>query len=805
MKIFVDVTNLLSVSFLTGIQRVVIEVLSRLANDHRFEIVPFSYSFSENKFRKCGTDFITRRLMKGKSASNDPEGEVLSLDEICTGTILFDIDSVWNSTYRRSALYPVIKANGARIVVYVYDIIPITYPQFSHENIVVKFEHYIGATLKFADRIIVSTQHTIDEIARLCSELGVPEVPGSVSWLGADFRPNAIYNGKVANVAMKAAESGKFALMVGTVEPRKNHATVIDAFDDSLFAQGYNLIIAGRIGWNSSELEIRIKTHRLLGKKLFFLEGMNDASIDYLYHQATCVVFATFEEGFGLPIIEAFHRGTPVIASDIPVLREVGKDCCVYFDPRSPKDIADKFLELAENNDRYEQIKSSISSYKHVTWDEVSASIGDTLYSTESEFPYPQATNIRQIVYLTARADDLLATLPFVEHFMPFIDELVLCCPDGMEAEVRQKYHGRLKMTILTDSTLLAGDKLPKDHAMRNFFLRCRALRRDELDPVFIMSDDDYRPIVQIKPSDFYEDGTYKAYYCYQLEDWRGEESSPSSFDRSMYRTRVFLSGNGLPTRMYDSHMPQVIDRRVFCEMLDRFNGIECQGLSDWSTYFNFLTFRYASRIRQVPCATLTWPGRPNMWEMQVEPDRFLFENFYAESYDKDGIFAGMTPDFHEGIENDAPEKVSRFLNEVAAADRARTMFQAYRENYEAQYGAYPCFDIAIDGDSCRIDLPMYLALCENDVTRIRFSLHAENPSKDSFEIGYLIRDIGDERERDFRRKAFGIERDDFNILVRTGSGSLWKNIEISVTYNGKTFSRYTRLKIMSKPTIRPI
>ena len=799
MKVFVEVTNLLSISFLTGIQRVVIEVISRLANDPRLQIVPIAYSFATNKFQKFEMATLSEIVAHGRGDADVCDGVDLPLDEIGPGTVFFDIDSAWNAPYRRSALYPAIKANGAKIAVYVYDIIPVTYPQYCHGNTIVKFGHYIGATLGYADRIIVSTQHTLDEIADLCAELGIPEVPGSVSWLGADFKAKATGKGEIAKVAEKAAAAGKFALMVGTVEPRKNHAAVIDAFESSLFDKGYNLVIVGRIGWNSEEIEKRIRTHRLLGKQLFFLEKMNDATVDFLYRQATCVAFATFEEGFGLPIIEAFQRGTPVIASDIPVLREVGGDCCTYFDPKSPESIAAKFLELASNDAVREEKKSAIASYKHVTWDEVAASVGDALGGMETEFPYPPVEKVKQIVYLTARADDLLATLPFIEHFMPFIEEMVLCCPDAMEAEVRQKYHGRLKAKFLTDSMLLAGDKLPHDHAMRNFFLRCRILRREEIDPVFIMSDDDYRPIVQISPADFYEGGAYKGYFCYELKDWRGDERRPSSFDECMFRTRDFLARNGLPSKMYESHMPQVIDRRVFCEMLDRFDGIESVGLSEWSTYFNYLAFRYPSRARNLPCATLTWPGRPNMWQMQVEPPRYLFENFYAESYEENGLFAGMDPAFHEGIENDSPLKVACFTREIAEDKVAHAMFNAYRDNYEATHGEPPRFEITFDGGTCQIEMPEYLALCERECSRIPFIIHAVDPAKKTFEIGYSVRLIGDEAERYLRYATVDVTRSDFNLLVRPGERATWRSLEVAVKYNGESYSKFTKLRVMAK------
>ena len=77
-----------------------------------------------------------------------------------------------------------------------------------------------------------------------------------------------------------------------------------------------------------------------------FFNGVSDDDYSRLVAEATALVTASFEEGFGIPIIESLAIGTPVACSDIPVFREVGGDAAVYFDPRDPKDIANAILSL---------------------------------------------------------------------------------------------------------------------------------------------------------------------------------------------------------------------------------------------------------------------------------------------------------------------------------------------------------------------------------------------------------------------------------------------------------------------------
>jgi glycosyltransferase involved in cell wall biosynthesis len=131
-------------------------------------------------------------------------------------------------------------------------------------------------------------------------------------------------------------------LMVGTVEPRKGHALVLDAFE-RLWAEGSkaSLVIVGRLGWMSDALAARLRTLAVRESRLIWLENASDEYLEALYGAARALIAASEAEGFGLPLLEAARRGVPVIARDIPVFREVASTFARYFDGRSVEDLAD--------------------------------------------------------------------------------------------------------------------------------------------------------------------------------------------------------------------------------------------------------------------------------------------------------------------------------------------------------------------------------------------------------------------------------------------------------------------------------
>ena len=187
--------------------------------------------------------------------------------------------------------------------------------------------------------------------------------------LGADFKPQTSVTSEVRPEVKKIGAMGKYLLMVGTIEPRKNHQLVLDAFDKGLDDLGINIIFAGRIGWIKQEFLDRMYNHKQYGKRIFHIDKASNADIDYLYKNAFVVAFPTHMEGFGLPLVEALERQTPVVATNIDVLKEIGKNYCEYFEDDNVDDFIKCVRKLMKQSN-YEGKKKLLKNYQVFTWDE---------------------------------------------------------------------------------------------------------------------------------------------------------------------------------------------------------------------------------------------------------------------------------------------------------------------------------------------------------------------------------------------------------------------------------------------------
>lgn len=141
-------------------------------------------------------------------------------------------------------------------------------------------------------------------------------------------------------------------MAVSTIEPRKNHSYLLDAFE-LLWAQQspVRLCIIGRVGWKCDDLIKRIEGHPEFGRRLFMFNQLDDAGLEYAYARAKALVSCSHDEGFGLPLVEAMQRGLPVMGSDIPVFHEVGGEYMAYFDLQAPQSLADVVTRFEESGE----------------------------------------------------------------------------------------------------------------------------------------------------------------------------------------------------------------------------------------------------------------------------------------------------------------------------------------------------------------------------------------------------------------------------------------------------------------------
>lgn len=267
---------------------------------------------------------------------------------------LLMLDSSWHIPVDEGV--KLFRQAGAKVVYVVYDLIPVLYPQFCDNGLVPVFDRWLKNTSNFADGYLCISNAVKTDVQGYM-KIHVPEQAARFAYgsfpLGCDFNAGRITS--EANASAQYADpqlASMFAaaptfLMVSTIEPRKNHRMVLDAFDQ-LWAQGVrvNLLIVGKVGWNVQHLMLRIKSHPQLNKQLFMLNNADDALVQHCYSNSTSLVFASYTEGFGLPIVEALAAGLPVIASDIPCHREVGRNLVQYFDLHQPRTLEQGILNL---------------------------------------------------------------------------------------------------------------------------------------------------------------------------------------------------------------------------------------------------------------------------------------------------------------------------------------------------------------------------------------------------------------------------------------------------------------------------
>ncbi len=298
------------------------------------------------------------------------------------GDILFMLDTVWNLYDQFYPHFAQARKLGGKVITMVHDLIPIRFPETCVENLHDVFEDWLQKALQESDEIVCVSRSTADDLIRyIYEDVGYISHPLdiAVNHNGADIQIASVegdIHTEVQNL-VNDLESPLF-LMVGTLEPRKGHAFVLDAFE-YLWRQDfdYKLCIIGRIGWNIEKTEKRIRNHPELWKRIFFFENASDAELNLCYSKATALITASIAEGFGLPIVEAALHGVPAIANDIPVFREIGGEGALYFSLESPNNLCRVIQEISklDNSDR----TSMAQKVKVTTWEKSATLMMDVI------------------------------------------------------------------------------------------------------------------------------------------------------------------------------------------------------------------------------------------------------------------------------------------------------------------------------------------------------------------------------------------------------------------------------------------
>jgi glycosyltransferase involved in cell wall biosynthesis len=236
---------------------------------------------------------------------------------------------------------------------YVYDLLPVQYPQFwpleaqadilHHEwlSIVTSYDEVICISETTAKRCREFLEGKYpprfpyrSRLERAPVRLGSRKAEISAIPLGCDFESEPLSKGLPENAEelLKKFRSKPTFLMVGTLEPRKGHRQMLEVFEQ-LWSQGEDvqLVIVGRHGWLMEDFVALLEWHSERRRRLFWLSDVNDEFLDKIYEACSCLLAASFDEGYGLPLVEAIQRDKPVLARDIEVFRETAESDVRYF------------------------------------------------------------------------------------------------------------------------------------------------------------------------------------------------------------------------------------------------------------------------------------------------------------------------------------------------------------------------------------------------------------------------------------------------------------------------------------------
>jgi glycosyltransferase involved in cell wall biosynthesis len=258
-------------------------------------------------------------------------------------------------------------AKQTKRVAFVHDLTPLLFPQY-HSKTNVFLQKIRFSKLGEVDAILTNSEATKKDIVERLG-LGSEKIYVTPLGAGEHFRP--MVERETKPVLAKFGLRKPYILFVGTLEPRKNLVTLVQAFNRLKSENGipHQLVLAGRKGWLYESLMAEIGRSpyaadiRLTGY-------VADEEVPALISAADAFAYPSFYEGFGLPVLEAMQCGTPVVTSAISSLPEVGGDACLYADPHSEAELADRlFLILNDAEFRRQLSEKGIQRAKQFSWE----------------------------------------------------------------------------------------------------------------------------------------------------------------------------------------------------------------------------------------------------------------------------------------------------------------------------------------------------------------------------------------------------------------------------------------------------
>ncbi|MBU9401241.1 glycosyltransferase family 4 protein [Burkholderia multivorans] len=333
LNIFLDISRLLSRLYdgllPTGVDRVGLAYIDRYRSNARAVL-------SERGFTTILTERNSQLAFDVLSAAvRDRHAIRRIVARACTDQIIaprMDADRAvllhtGHSGMEHLRYYAALKRRNIRPVFMVHDLIPLTHSEYCRAGVDAVHRRRIHTALRHAAGLIANSEATLSSLHAEASDAGLPTPPSVVAKLAPGIESTTETSPPLRD---------PYFVMLGTIEPRKNHWFILHIWRrlvEQLGGAAPKLVIIGRRGWEcENAVDMLDRCTALRGSVIEESDCSDERLLAWLQH-SRALLFPSFVEGYGMPLVEALTLGVPVLASDLPVFHEIAADSPDYIDP----------------------------------------------------------------------------------------------------------------------------------------------------------------------------------------------------------------------------------------------------------------------------------------------------------------------------------------------------------------------------------------------------------------------------------------------------------------------------------------
>jgi glycosyltransferase involved in cell wall biosynthesis len=273
--------------------------------------------------------------------------------ELGLGDAFVGLDLSAHLFFRREGQLRRWSAAGAEIATVVYDLLPLAHPEWFNPKTARYFRRWLDVVGRRANLVLPISRSVQADLAKYLAthhSERASQIRSEVLPLSGDIGQFEHNSPAKLDPVTETMRSRPAVLMVGTVEPRKGYSVALAAHRHAWATSPATvplLIMAGKAGWQTAGLQRELRGLDLERDGAIWLEDVDDSKLHELYRACRCVLVASHGEGYCLPLHEALAYGKPVLARDLPVLRELHSPLISYFTGDDPLSLAAALVDIA--------------------------------------------------------------------------------------------------------------------------------------------------------------------------------------------------------------------------------------------------------------------------------------------------------------------------------------------------------------------------------------------------------------------------------------------------------------------------